>query len=145
MILLDSSFLVAYANKVDANHEKAYREMENIERGVYGTPAITDYVFDEVVTVVLARTKDAKATNELGEKLVSATTMLRIDEDIFRLAWELFKGQERPVLSFTDCTNIATCKINGISSIATFDEDLRSVGWLKVVGPSQEPPAGTNA
>jgi len=28
------------------------------------------------------------------------------------------------MFSFTDCTSVATCRVNGISNIATFDDDI---------------------
>jgi predicted nucleic acid-binding protein len=57
MILLDSSFIMAYSNEADVNHAKALSIIKDIERDKHGTPIITDYVFDEVVTVMLMKTK----------------------------------------------------------------------------------------
>ena len=53
MILLDSSFIVAYSNEADENHAKALQLAKDIDGGKYGAVAITDYIFDEVVTVML--------------------------------------------------------------------------------------------
>ena len=66
MILLDSSLIVAYSNEADENHEKALKIVKDLERGKYGTPAITDYIFDEIVTVMLVKTKNLKKVLELG-------------------------------------------------------------------------------
>ena len=61
--------------------------------------------------------------------------MFKVDEPTFQLAWKLFKEQGRPYLSFTDCVNVATCRLNGISKIATFDRAFSKVEGLTVVGP----------
>ena len=49
LILLDSSLIVAYSNEADENHAKAKQVIEDVAKERYGTPVITDYVFDEVV------------------------------------------------------------------------------------------------
>jgi predicted nucleic acid-binding protein len=134
MILLDSSLIVAYSNEADENHTKALRVMEDIDRGRYGSPIITDFVFDEVMTVMLFKTKDLSRTAELGETLLSANLLFKVDGELFNLAWKTFKEQRGPNLSFTDCTSIAVCRENGIPNIATFDEDFRRFGQLRVVG-----------
>jgi len=127
MILLDSSLIVAYLNKVDVNHAKALRIVEDVEGGRYGGSVITDYIFDETITVMLFKMKDVGRVAELGGKLLSANLMVRIDEDSFDLAWRIFREQERPVFSFTDCSSIAACRVNGISNIATFDRAFNIV------------------
>jgi predicted nucleic acid-binding protein len=111
MILLDSSFIVAYSNEADENHSKALQIAIDIDKGKYGTPIITDYVFNEVVTVMLIKTKNLLKVVELGETLLNAALLFRIDEEIFSLAWRIFKEQRNPNLSFTDCTSIALCRL----------------------------------
>ncbi|MBS7635654.1 type II toxin-antitoxin system VapC family toxin [Candidatus Bathyarchaeota archaeon] len=134
MILLDSSLIVAYFNKSDLNHAKALKVIGDLEKGLYGKPIITDYIFDEVLTVMLFKIRNVALVVDFGEKLLDATLMLRVDEDSFRIAWKIFKDQEKPILSFTDCTSIAICKTNGISKIATFDEDFRTMREIKIIG-----------
>ena len=135
MILLDSSLIIAYSNKSDVNHEKAIKIMKDVDRGRYGTPVITDYIFDEVVTVMLLKTKNLLEVVKLGETLINATLLFRVDENVFKLAWEIFKKQSKPRFSFTDCTNIATCRLYGITTIATFDKGFKGLKELNVVGP----------
>ncbi|MBS7610322.1 type II toxin-antitoxin system VapC family toxin [Candidatus Bathyarchaeota archaeon] len=134
MILLDSSVIVAYSNEADENHEKALQVVKDLDRGKYGTPVITDYIFDEVVTVMLIRTKNLEKASELGGTLLNSTLLLRIDEHLFSLAWSIFKEQRKPTFSFTDCTSIAVCRANGISNIATFDEDFQKLDGCTIVG-----------
>lgn len=144
MFLLDSSLIVAYSNEADENHERALQVVRDLDRGRYGTPVITDYIFDEVVAVMLIRTKKVEKVFELGEALLNSTLLLRIDEHLFSLAWSIFKEQRRPMFSFTDCASIATCRANGISNIATFDEDFKKLEGYTIIGlpptPSKDAP-----
>lgn len=134
MILVDSSVIVAYADTRDENHEKATKVIEEIERGIHGSPVITDHIFGEVVTVALIKSKDLKRTVKLGKKLLSATEFIIIDELLFERAWELFEGQKDIKFSFTDCTTLAVSEMRGISRVATFDKDFRDVPNITVVG-----------
>jgi len=134
MIFLDSSLIVAYSNEADENHAKALQVVKDVNRGRYGTPVITDYVFDEVVTVMLVKTKNTGQVTELGEKLLGTNLLFRVDEDLFNLAWSIFKEQRKPMLTFTDCTSVVVCRSNGISNMATFDEDLQRIGEFKIIG-----------
>jgi len=133
MILLDSSLIVAYSNEADENHEKALKIIKDLERGKYGTPIITDYIFDEIVTVMLVKTKNLKKVLELGEALLNSALLFKVDEEIFHLAWNIFKEQRKPRFSFTDCTIIATCKVNGIRNIATFDQDFKRLKGYTII------------
>jgi len=134
MIFLDSSLIVAYSNEADENHAKALQVVKDVNRGRYGTPVITDYVFDEVVTVMLVKTKNTGQVTELGEKLLGTNLLFRVDEDLFNLAWSIFKEQRKPMLTFTDCTSVVVRRSNGISNMATFDEDLQRIGEFKIIG-----------
>ncbi|MEM2990846.1 MAG: PIN domain-containing protein [Halobacteria archaeon] len=134
MILLDSSLIVAYSNESDENHARALQIVRDLERDKYGTLVITDYIFNEVVTVMLVKTKNLEKVLELGETLLNSTVLFRVNEDLFNEAWRLFKEQSKPKFSFTDCTSIAACKANGISNIATFDEDFLNLGEYNIIG-----------
>lgn len=134
MILLDSSFLVAYLNSLDENHERAVEIAKRIDEGDYGVPAITDYIFSEVVTVMLLRVRDVSKVASIGDQLLRAVQLIEVSREAFDVAWRIFKEQEKPRFSFTDCTSIAVCKLHGIPKIATFDKDFRRVEGLTVIG-----------
>ena len=122
-VFIDSSILVAYANKDDQNHAESEKIIGEIFSGKYGKPVISDYIFDEVVTVCLARTKSIEITKRVGNYLLnSQVILLKIDDDAFDEAWNIFSKSGK--LSFTDCATIALMKIVGISYLATFDKEL---------------------
>jgi len=133
MIFLDSSLIVAYLNEADFNHAKALQIAKHIGDDTFGPSVITDYIFDEVVTVMLVKTKDITRVQNIGQKLLAANLVLRIDEELFNSAWRIFTQQKKPVFSFTDCTSLAACKANGISNIATFDEDFKKLDEFNTI------------
>lgn len=133
MILLDSSFLVAVEVENDQNHEKAKNMIGEIISGMYGPIIISDYIFDETVTVTFLKTKNLKKAIFVGENLKLSTKILKIDESLFWAAWNIFKEQKNTKLSFTDCTNISLLDSRKIKNIATFDKDFKLIKGLNIV------------
>lgn len=136
MIFLDSSFLIAHKIKEDVHHEKALAIVRQIAEGVYGLPIISDYVFDEVVTVIFAKMKHLSASIEAGNDLQKTVKIVYLGESLFEITWEYFQKQRGTALSFTDCSSITLMKDKGILHIATFDEDFLKVKEIIVVGTS---------
>jgi|SRR3989344_509163 len=133
MIFLDSSFIISYEIENDQNHNKAVILMSKIRRRMYGPPVISEYIFDEVSTLLLVKLKDLNKVVERCE-LIKGLDMFRVNELIFEQAWKIFKEQKNTKLSFTDCTIIATMKSKGIQNIATFDEDFKEIENINVIG-----------
>ncbi|MDO8634237.1 MAG: PIN domain-containing protein [archaeon] len=122
-ILLDSSFTIAFANQKDKYHENALGLSELIKSKEFGEVFTSTYVFDETITYILARHGHSKAV-EIGKMLLnSEITVLRVSENVFAQAWELF--QSRQNLSFTDCTNVKLMAEHNIKNLATFDHHFR--------------------
>ncbi len=133
MIFLDTNFIIALEVIGDQNHEKSVDINEKIIKGKFGDVCISDYVFDEVVTVTFGRSKDLKKAVLVGELLIASAKILKIDERIFEEAWKLFKNQKSAKFSFTDCTNIALMDMYNIRNIATFDNDFLEIKNANVV------------
>lgn len=109
--------------------------MREIVRSAYGDPVISDYVFDETVTVTLVKTRSVGKARAVGESLLDSFRVLRVDEPIFRRAWRRFANQKGTRFSFTDSTTIVLMEENGIGHLATFDREFSSVA-PSLVGPS---------
>ena len=133
MIFLDTSFLVAYSHEKDENHEKALELMKDIAKGKYGKLCVSDYIFDETVTVVFARTKKLEEAVKIGEKLIDGTGILDIDDFLFDMSWDIFKNQKDSEFSFTDCTTISAMIKIRIANIATFDKEFKKIKNINVI------------
>lgn len=134
-ILVDSNIFISYYNNQDLNNKKAIELMSNILNFTYGDVLISDYIFNEIVTVFLARTKSLEKTKEIGELLINGEArIIKVDKIIFLGSWDLFTElNKKHRFSFTDCTNIILIKKYGIDSIATFDKEFRKLSGIKVV------------
>lgn len=133
MIFLDTSFLVALTFDNDENHFAASNSLKDILAKKYGGAYISDYVFDETVTLLLAKTRDISKVILIGDSIRSSFKMLRLGEEAFEKAWRLFKSQKGTRLSFTDCANVAIMEENCIKDIAAFDGDFKKIPTIRVV------------
>jgi len=134
VIFLDSSFIIAFEVDSDTNHAKAVELMADVAKAAYGPAIISDYIFDEVVTVTLVRTRSLPKTKLVGDAMLKSFRILRVDETAFRNAWRRFKAQKRTRLSFTDATTVELMQQNGVGNIATFDGDFSGSKVYKVLG-----------
>ena len=132
MILLDTSFIIAYYSVRDKNHARAKELMGDLANGSHGSLAITDYVFDETVTGFL-KTGGITGASKLGATLLGSLKLFNTTPEEFDTAWSLFKSQHRTTLSFTDCTIIVLMEANAITKLVSFDEDFEGFKDITVM------------
>lgn len=133
MILLDSSLIVSYAIKTDYNHAKADKVMQGVLANAYGRPVLSDFIFDECVTVIFAKSKNLVLATKVGENLRGSVEILEVNRAVFEDSWSLFKNQKDTKLSFTDCTSVSMMEKRDIRNIATFDKEFMKIKGVTVI------------
>lgn len=133
MVVLDSSFLIAYHNSRDVHHAAAAPAMDELIAGKWGRGLLLEYVFLEVVTVLLAR-------RGLSVALTVGTALLRAREldfvpcsELFLDTLETFRSQTGTKLSFTDAAIITAARRHDPSFVATFDRDFRGIKGITTI------------
>ena len=133
MIVLDSSFLVAYHNSRDAHHAAAAEMMADLLAEKWGPLLLPEYVFLEVLTV-LARRGDLKTAAEVGDILLHAREVEFVPcLDLFAAAFAVFKAQGNKNLSFADAAIVAIARGRDAKFVATFDSGFQAVTGLSAV------------
>jgi predicted nucleic acid-binding protein len=133
MILLDSSFLIAHHNTRDVHHGAAARVMGRLLAGEWGRALLLEYVFLEVVTVLLAR-RGLGVASDVGARLLGAQEVDFVPcSDLFLEALQVFRSQPRDRLSFTDAAIVAVARQQRPGLVATFDADFRGLEGVTVV------------
>ena len=133
MIVLDSSFLVAYHNSRDAHHEAAAEVMARFLDGEWGRGLLLEYVFLEVVTVLMAR-RGARVASDVADVLLAARELDLVPcSELFVEAAETFRRQKKSRLSFVDATivNVARDRTDGL--VATFDRELANARGIHAI------------
>lgn len=124
-VFVDTSAWYALRDQDDPAHRAVRKAIEERRRLVTST-----YVFSEAVTLMRARFHHAAAVT-LGTYLrdPAIVTMLSVDEEVERQAWELFQKREDQEYSFTDCTSFVLMRREGISTCVALDDDFRREGF----------------
>ncbi len=133
-IFIDTGVIVAADSEKDSLHNQAAKILENIENGTYGNGIyISDYVFDEVLTLSFIRSGQMEKSKRLAKKLLGGKMLnwLYVNENTFRDAISRYLNQQTN-LSFTDCTTIELMKQNDIEYIATFDAGFKKIAGIKI-------------
>lgn len=133
MIVLDSSFLIAYYNTRDVHHAAAARIMIQLLGGKWGEGLLLEYVFVETVTVLRAR-RDLKVATTVGKTLLQASEIDFIPcSDIFSDAFDTFRRDRSHDLSFVDAAIVSVARRHSPGFVATFDKDFSALKGVKVV------------
>lgn len=125
-LFVDTSALYAFINARDPDHRRIKNFLSDFKGKIY----ITNYIFDEIITLVLARAGHEKAVY-VGEILQNSPQIEKVwitprDE---RQAWELFVARKDKAYSFTDCTSFVVMKIIKISKCLSLDDHFKQEGF----------------
>ena len=129
-LFVDTSAWFAYVNRDDPDHERVARALEEFP----GILLTSSYVFDETVTLLLARLGHEVAART-GEFLLDPdmTAFVRVTPEDERNAWRLFLARPDKTYSFTDCTSFVLIRRLGLQDVAALDLDFRREGFALVV------------
>ena len=130
-LLIDTGFFVAYLNKRDVNHSRAIDLMKQLLSGE-NIGFTSDYIFDEAVTVALARTGRADVAKSVGQLILgdgydTLFSLYFTGEQVFNEAWKLFGIYSKRGLSFTDTVSLALIEMHGLDAILSFDSDFDGI------------------
>jgi predicted nucleic acid-binding protein len=106
--------------------------MVKLVDGEWGRALLSEYVFLEVVTVMLLRQTLSTAI-EVGEILLRAREVEFVPgAAVFVEAWRIFREQQRTKLSFVDAAILAIAERDN-AGIATFDRALARVSGRQII------------
>jgi len=132
LVFIDTWGWLALGHRRDARHQEIktlYKELRSRGSHIY----TTDYVLDEVITLVFRREAFEEAVCFMDGIFRSVEegwlTVERITSDRFAYAWKLRKRfQDKPNISFTDLTSMVVMEKRGIKVVVTEDEHFVQVG-----------------
>ena len=129
MIFLDTGFLFAFYCADDGRHSEAAELMKAIVSKEHGAAHVSDYVVDELASLVFSKAGKAKAV-DVARNVLGSFEVIYMDRIAFGEAVSLFEKEAS--LSFTDCSTLVLMKRHGIKLLATFDSGFR--GKVKTAG-----------
>lgn len=131
-VFVDTGVLYADHDTDASRHKAAARALDAVYEGEFGQPYVSDYIYDEAVTLTLSH-GSIRAATRLGERLrgvgsyPNAYELLRVSAASFDDAVSIFERYGDQRLSFTDATSVALCSRYGIDGVLSFDDDFDGV------------------
>lgn len=136
IVLVDTSFLFAYYNSEDKHHDSARNYFDNVVKfQTYPLGfLLTDYIFDELITLILIRTKNKAQAIFTGNSILNSQTLklIYLKKETISKAWAKFCGYLDKQWSFTDCTSMVFMEENGIEKVACFDDHFKQARFWPI-------------
>ena len=128
-VLLDTGVLYAHHDTDAGHHEAAKDTLTEVFRGEYGQPYVTDYVYDETVTLTRYRMGSFEEAKTVSDRILEmdAIRFVHVSPDVFEDAVSIFEKYDDQSLSFTDATTVAVMKKRGLDAVMSFDDDFDGV------------------
>lgn len=123
-VFIDTGIFAGASHKGEDLFDSASTLLNKAMKGEFGPIYTSDYIFDETITLIIARTKNKTLAHSFGDSILNSPRIeiLSIDKSLFNFAWKISKKFQDKFLSFTDCTTIAILKTYNISVILSFDK-----------------------
>jgi hypothetical protein len=139
-VIVDTGVLYADHDRDASRHDVASDALETVYDGELGLPFVSDYVYDEAVTLTLRRAGSFSAAKRLGDRLrgvdpyPAAYELLHVSAAVFADAVDVFERDDDQRLSFTDATTVALCRRHDVDSVLSFDDDFD--GFVERIDPA---------
>lgn len=98
--------------------------MKEFDSKKYGGLFISEYAFDELMTLLRRHVGHRKAVTT-GEHIIGSVEFVWAEAALFKSAWEIYKKHEG--LSFTDCYQVGIMRHFRIGFIASFDSGFDGI------------------
>lgn len=128
-VFIDTNIFAAAKLKNDVDHKQGKKLLEDALFGKYDQVYTSDYIFDEVMTLLIMRTQNHKLTYEYGNSILLSDIIeiIKVNDDIFESSWKKFCKFKDKILSFTDCTTVAIIDELKIDMIMSFDKHFEGL------------------
>lgn len=125
-VFLDTSAIYAYINRKDPDHPAVAKAVSACK----GKLVISNYIFDEIVTLVSARLGHA-AASQVGTILMNSPHIERawVTPQDEMHSWKLFLERSDKRYSFTDCCSFVLMRRLGLKKYLALDDRFRQEGF----------------
>ncbi len=129
MIFVDSGAWYALATPSDPDHNSA-----KVFAASVAEPFVTsDYIVDELLTLFTVRRRKANCIEWIRDVLVrGGTELVRVSDEDFNHATEVYQHFADKEWSFTDCTSYVLVQRLQIKVAFSFDHHFRQFGIVDV-------------
>ena len=129
-VFVDTSAIYAYINAKDPDHDR----IKDFLNGFEGQLLTSNFIFDEIITLVVARMGHDRAVLT-GQVLLNPEIFITIRVGLSdeRSAWELFLNRQDKTYSFTDCTSFVIMRKMDIIRYLALDPHFQQEGFKSAI------------
>lgn len=137
MIFVDTGAWYALATPSDPDHEAAKTFLSAVTE-----PLLTsEYIVDELLTLFAVRGQKSKGVEWMHEVLDrGGTHLVKVGDDDFVKALQIYKQFTDKQWSFTDCTSYVLMQRLNVKKAFSFDQHFHQFGTVTVVPASTHNP-----
>ena len=127
-VFADTGVFLAYRNKKDRYHEVALKIFRDALKGKYGQIYTSDYIYDEALTLALARTNNIDVAMDIAEVIHSPRIkMIFVDAGLLERSTKTVRKYSGRNLSFTDAVSIEIMNEFEIEKYIGFDAHFNGI------------------
>lgn len=132
-VLIDTGVLYADHDLDATRHEAASAALDYVYDGELGQPYVSDFIYDEAVTLTANRSGRTEEAITLGKRIrgadpyVAAFELQPVSEGDFDEAIDVFERFSDQRLSFTDATIVAQVRRDNVDGVLSFDSDFDGI------------------
>lgn len=125
-LFVDTGAWFAYVNADDPDHQRVREFLDHSP----GRLVTTTYVFDEAITLTLARLGHRRALL-VGRTLLDpdVVEMIHVSPSDEKTAWNLFEKRSDKFYSFTDCTSFVVMRRRKLNVAIALDSHFSQEGF----------------
>lgn len=132
-IFVDTGGWIAVAAEHDKYHQVATRYFES--HLLAGTRLLTsDYVLDETLTRIrydIGHKAALRFWQQIeAAKKTDVLDILRVDEEVWAAAFDIFRRYGDQKFSFTDCTSFVLAQLHSVEEVFAFDAHFAIFGLV---------------
>jgi hypothetical protein len=133
VIFIDTGGWVALEVPGESRHDAAMKCLEEIRKGRHGAAVTSDFVLDEVLTLLRMKIGLPAAESVARRSMESESVRIAyVGPETFRQAWEMMRGHRDKRWSLTDCTSFLLMKDLGISVAFALDKNFEEAGFTRI-------------
>ena len=127
-LFVDASAWIGVFDSRDKYHSVASQSLHRIRHQAH--LITSDYVFDETLTYLLYRAGKRIAVQCMQWAInAQFVEILRVKEDTWQDAWEMFQQYDDKQWAFTDCTSFVLMRQHNLHRAFAFDHHFAQAGF----------------
>ena len=128
-VFIDTDAFYDYIIVNSKRHKDAIETMKEIQNGRWGSIVTSNYILDELITLICRESSHSVAAKGVGEIRRSRTIQTYfIDAQTEKRAWSIFNEYRNREISFTDYTSFAVINILDIDFAFSYDKHFKKAG-----------------